>query len=827
MHARCTALLVTALLTGSPLGAQTPPSADGESVRARVEGTVLAAEGDVPLPGVSVAVENAGIRALTDERGRFSLRDVPAGEVVLRFQRLGFRSRIESVSLPAGDRIELTVTLEQEPIALNPVLVLMDRTRMLGDPLNLEEVPGSAHFLSRADLESQKLPFDNVHNVLRQVPGVNVQDEDAFGLRPNIGLRGTGVERSSKITIMEDGVLAAPAPYAAPSAYYFPLVGRMEAVEVRKGSSQVRYGPRTIGGALNLVSTPVPDRTEWLMDLSGGEDHTVKGRGYVGGRTGPMGWLLETYQIDTDGFKRLPGEEDTGFRIQDYVAKTRLGTARDAEVYQELTMKVGYYDEVSHETYLGLTDADFERAPLTRYPASRADVMDAEHWQFLARHFVRPGPSVDVTTTLYWNDFHRNWYKLQSVRGTGISSVLGSPEDFVRELEILKGSTSAPGDLSVRANNRSYFSRGVQSTLGVRFAAGGAAHDVELGVRFHQDQEDRFQHEDGFQMLSGAMVMTDPGAPGSQSNRVSEAEAVALYLQDEVELGSWTLVPGIRYETIDFTRTDYGTDDPARTAPTSVRENGVDAFIPGLGVTYEIDPGLHLFGGVHRGFGPPGPGADGETDAEESVNYELGTRIRRSGLALQAAGFFSDYRNVLGKATLATGGSGQGDLFNGGEVRVWGAELSADYDLAWGRALPLRLPVRAAYTYTSAEFRSAFESDYEPWGTVEVGDELPYLPEHQVSASLGLAMASWEVDLSVAASSPMRTVAGGGSIPSGQGTDRYVALNLAGEYHVPRVGTLYGGVQNLTNERYVVARRPAGARPGLPRTFLLGFRVRR
>src|SRR5690606_32293699 len=131
-------------------------------------------------------------------------------------------------------------------------------TRMVGDPLNLSAIPGSAHFLGPQDLEGRKLAFDNVHEVLRRIPGVNVQEEDGYGLRPNIGLRGTGVERSSKITLMEDGILIAPAPYAAPAAYYFPVAGRMEAVEVRKGSSQIRYGPRTIGGAINLVSASIP-----------------------------------------------------------------------------------------------------------------------------------------------------------------------------------------------------------------------------------------------------------------------------------------------------------------------------------------------------------------------------------------------------------------------------------------------------------------------------------------------------------------------------------------------------------------------------------------
>ncbi len=119
------------------------------------------------------------------------------------------------------------------------------------------DIGGSVQRLDTADLE--RFSYNDVNRILRQVPGVYLQEEDGFGLRPNIGIRGSGTDRSARVAVMEDGVLIAPAPYAAPAAYYFPRVARMSGVEVAKGPAAIKYGPMTVGGALNLFSTPIPD----------------------------------------------------------------------------------------------------------------------------------------------------------------------------------------------------------------------------------------------------------------------------------------------------------------------------------------------------------------------------------------------------------------------------------------------------------------------------------------------------------------------------------------------------------------------------------------
>lgn len=137
--------------------------------------------------------------------------------------------------------------------------------------------------------------------MLRTVPGVTLFEEDGFGLRNNISLRGTSPERSAKITIMEDGILAAPAPYSAPAAYYFPTAGRMEAIEVLKGSSQVQYGPFTTGGAINLVSHSIPKKLAGFVNASYGSYNSAKLHALVGDSKSNVGYMVEYLNYNSDG----------------------------------------------------------------------------------------------------------------------------------------------------------------------------------------------------------------------------------------------------------------------------------------------------------------------------------------------------------------------------------------------------------------------------------------------------------------------------------------------------------------------------------------------
>ncbi len=703
--------------------------------------------------------------------------------------------------------------------------VVLSANVILGSKYQAKNRTGSAFYISPQELAT--FNYTDINRVLRAVPGVSFYEEDGFGLRPNISLRGTSPERSAKITLMEDGVLIAPAPYSAPAAYYFPSVARMQAVEILKGSSQVQYGPFTTGGAINMISTQIPDSFNASLLASYGSFNSGRLHAKVGDAKEHIGYMVEYLNFNSDGFKKLDTGGNTGFDKNDLVAKFRLNTAKDAALYQGLEVKFQYSDEDSNETYVGLTDSDFKATPYRRYAGSQTDEMINEHIQLMATHLLAVSDNFHITTNAYYNGFSRNWYKLDGVtlggERRGVSGILSNPDENIDYLQLITGEQDATADaLLVKANNRKYISKGVQTKLDYHWYGEKTFHDLEIGLRYHYDEEDRYQWVDGYGIANGIMQLTSEGTPGTDANRISAAKAFAGFALYKLTYNDLTLTPGIRYEDISLNRTDYGTNNIGRTnSDVSFRENTSAVWIPGMGFNYNLDR-FSIFGGVHKGFSPP-TSKVGEK-AEKSINMELGSRFTFNGLSGEIIGFFNDYSNLLGSDLAATGGTGSLEQFNAGEVDVMGLEVLLNYDFLSGHK-SFKLPLTLAYTLTDTEFKNSFGSSEDIWGEVTAGDELPYISKHQLNATLSLEHPSYSINLSGRYNGEFRTRAGTGSIPSNELVPSSFILDASGAYHLNAHASITGNIINMLDEVYAVSRVPAGLRPGHPFGAYLGIRL--
>jgi Fe(3+) dicitrate transport protein len=736
-----------------------------------------------------------------------------------------------------------SLLMKKSVLATTIALVLMANNVLAHSPKSADETvtiygsstgaqaaTGAAQYIGEEELA--KFVYSDIQRVIRQVPGVSVQVEDGYGLRPNISIRGVATERSGRITLLEDNILIAPAPYSAPSAYYFPTIGRMSAIEVVKGPAAITQGPYTIGGALNMVSTPIPDAQGGQITLEAAQDATYRLHANFGDSlNNGFGYLVEAHQWQSDGFQNIDRSvTNTGLDVTDFTTKLAYAPANSAH---SVELKLQVTDQDSNQSYLGLTDADFNGNSIRRYGLSELDNISTEHSQVILRYGYEIDTNLNVTAIAYNNQHKRDWFKTEGIDLDGSSnaqdysrtswsnviSALNNNDTIngisTEQLQgILDGNIdTAEGSIQLRSNAREYFSRGMQFGLYWDETIGDVTHQLEVGLRLHKDEEDRLQRNSTYQQINGLLQLNDLGELGNAGNRVQEAQALALHIYDRIEFGDWTLTPGIRFEDIEQKRTRFNGGE-TRTFRDD-RENNTQVVLPGLGALYKMNDSWTIVAGAHKGFTAPSnsPGVR----EEEAINYELGFRFANNTLNAEAIYFLSDYDNLLGECTASSGSNCEiGNAFNGDAATVQGIEFVFKTEL--NEFNGIRIPLNITYTYINSEFDTDI-ADTAFFGNVSAGDPIPYIPENQGQISLGLEANNWSTYINAVYIDEVCVRA---SCAEFEKTNSSFTVDISSNYQMSEDLKLFARIENLTDEQDIVSRQPYGARPNKTRTFSIG-----
>ena len=677
----------------------------------------------------------------------------------------------------------------------------IEEVTIVGSVENARTLAGSGSVIDHQQLLIQST--GDINQLMQTVPGVYTMEEDGYGLRPNIGIRGATSERSSRITLMEDGVLVAPAPYASPAAYYFPTTLRMNSIEVLKGAPLLRHGPQTTGGVVNLVSTPIPEQNAGNLDVSYGQNNEIDMVGNYGVRSGEFGALLETAQRRSDGFKDIDrSSADTGYDIQDYVLKMSWEGER-----QSVLLKAQYSEEHSDETYLGLSDRDFDRDPNRRYGLSLIDKMETEHQGYSATYRLAITDIVSMTAIGYYNDFTRDWFRLSG----GAALVDAANEGDANAEGILAGSVDATG-LKYKHNERSFDAYG----LDVNFDVDLGAHQVAFGGRPHKDDVDRYQPVEVYDQINGELVYVETIEPVGSDNLKQTADALSFWAVDSWQVNDALAVNLLlRYEDVQTEQKDYV--DPGRLAVKSKRENNNDEWLPGASFTYDFTDQWQVLAGVHEGFSPLGGSAKENEKPETSTNWEVGVRYHADWF-VEAIGFYSDFNNKTEYCSDATPCS-NGELFgsfNTGKAEIAGVEFQAGTSFSAGS---FTVPLDLMYTYTDATI-----SEDNDFIGVENGDELAAVPKNTASLRIGLEAGNGWDNYAIAryVDSMCTDVGCNNSGSQFDETEDYVVLDLISRYPVVQDVVAYVKLENVFDEQRIVARQPEGARPNKPFTASIG-----
>ena len=730
----------------------------------------------------------------------------------------------QAISLPSLIvYLTICLTLLISPLAFaqeGDTEEVIESVTIIGSAEDLKKLAGSGQIISNADL--LKAMDTDIQKILTAVPGVYMRTEEGYGLRPNISIRGTAIERSAKVAIMEDGVLVAPSPYTSSSAYYFPTTGRIHSVEVLKGPAAVTQGPQTIGGAINLISTPIPNAPSGKFVQELGENGMMRTHAYYGGTSGNFGGLVEVHEHESDGFDSIANVGgDTGFDKSDLMVKGRYVNGNHS-----LTLKMVDLDETSNQSYVGLSQASFIANPRQRYGATAYDKMMNDGDQ-TSLTYVGDFDSFNVTFTSWQNDYYRDWFKVSDFN----NKKEHGEQDDINELITAANNGSAnaqaildgqlPVQIEYKHNNRYYTNEGYQFTINTSLGI----HDLTLGYRDMEDSESRVQaHEYADQAADGSLsaLYGYVGLSGS-NNRLRESSATSYYLQDTMDFGRLDVTVGYRSE--DYDQRHRRWSDPAgpnltlvRTGEADVRDTFTenDHTTQSFGATYEVNENLTLVAGFHEGMTPMF-GAD----PEEADNTELGIRYSDGAGDVEVFYFSSEYSNLAAECTLVSGAACNPDesaVFSGGSADVEGLEFNGSWVLEGDNGISY--PIALAYTSTDATFNNSSESDY--FGVVAAGDDLPYIPSSSMSLVVGFITDSGLsgnmrlIDVgsscSIAACGPYNKI------------EAHTILDLNLRKALNDAMDVYMILENVTDDEDIISRAPSdGARSQKPRTIKVGF----
>lgn len=675
--------------------------------------------------------------------------------------------------------------------AVDPVIV-MPRVDVVGDRDELRNVPGSAEVVEQEELESSHVFTAN--EALRKVAGVNARDEEGFGLRPNIGIRGLNPTRSTKVTLLEDGVPLAYAPYGDNASYYHPPIERFERVEVLKGAGQILFGPQTIGGVINYITPTPPQKFGGHVSAAGGNRDYFNGKVQLGGR----GMLLD--------YTRKQGEGSRD-NIESELNDLNLKAVRAIGENQAMTLRANLYTEDSTVTYTGLTEAEYENFG-GRYNPFDNDKFEGKRLGVSATHEWQMNDNAIVLTNIYFSDFSRDWWRQASTTTDG---QCGAGFTNAR----LAGTAVDPDACnSIQGRLRDYRTWGVEPRLQLSHNAFGIAGELQAGVKAHFEEQNRKQ-------VNGTSPTARSGT--TVEDNLRETDAYSAFVMNRFDFGTWTLSPGLRYESIDSSRTNELSDVSG--------DDSLQRWIPSLGGTWNPNEQVTVFAGVHRGFAPPrtediisGTGTSTDVGPEDSTNWELGVRAEPAqGTSVQAAYFRNDFKRLIAVGSIAGGSTPLAE----GEALFEGVELSGRYAHGSG------VYVRGNYTWLpTAEQTTAFTqvvSGATVSGSAE-GNRQPYAPKHMLTAALGYAKGPFDAQIEgvhvgeqYSDFANTEDAAAGGNGQSGK-IDAYTIWNLALNYALPaQRTTLFLAVKNLADKTYIVDRT-RGIQVGSPQLVHAGLK---
>ncbi|HET7707413.1 MAG TPA: TonB-dependent siderophore receptor [Thermoanaerobaculia bacterium] len=714
---------------------------------------------------------------LTDENGGFVFDNVPAQRATLTVRFLA----LPPVTVPvAPDHDDVAVTLDLGSIsdritvtAAHPKLRITSATKT---DTPLRDVPQAVSVVTRDVIEQHAM--QSIADVVRYVPGV--------GMASGEGNRDTPIFRGNHSTsnFFVDGV--------RDDVQYFRDLYNVERVEALKGPNAMIFGRGGVGGVINRVVRKADFSETRELRIQGGSWNDRRFTGdfgqalteLVAGRITAMYEKSDSYR-EGASLERYGANPTLAFSLGDNTSLTAsyefFHDERTAD--RGISSFAGRPVETDASTFFGNADL------------SNSEV-DVHALHTALEHRLSENVTLrNRTGYAMYDKFYQNVYP---------------------------GSVDAAGErVSISAYNNGTKRDNLfnQTDLIVKHRSGRIEHTVLAGLEFGRQVTDNLRHTGYFSSVgpnvTSVMVpLANPTTTLPLTFRQSATDAdnhgvatvAGLYVQDQMTLGRFDVIGGLRYERF---QTDLRNNRNG--ADLTATDNLVS---PRLGLVYRPVATMSLYGSYSVSYLPRSGDqlssltiSNAALDPEEYRNVEAGLKWDATpGMSMSAA----VYQLERGNVAIAHPTNPNESLLVDGE-RTRGLELEAAGNItrAWS--------VLAAYTWQDGEITRSLSSN------APAGARLAQLPEHSIALWNRYDIsARWGVGAGVMHRTEVFTSTDNAVLLPG-----FTRVDAALFYDLNDSMALQVNVENLLDtEYYAFAHSNTNITPGAPRALRVTWATR-
>ena len=740
-----------------------------------LKGKVIDSKNGNPVEGAAVFLSGASL-SFTNSFGEYIIRDVKEGSHTLKVSQIGYKTIMEEVPI-SGNTVVKDFSLEPSPIELDEVIVSTDRNDKY-----LRNSPYSELLLGKNEIKSK--PFQSLPDVLKEEPGIALLRDGIWGTEISI----RGLNRENIVTLIDGNRIATSTDVAARLSMVD--MNDVEKIEVIKGASSSIYGSGATGGIVNIItkSPEFYDRFSLKGNVSAGYNSVNNMSSWSGSIfSGSSFWTSKF----TGSYRKAenistPAGELKNSQFEDY----SFSGALNVMPFDNNSIKLDY--QLFKANNVGIPGASvFPASADVRYPDEKREMFSAGY-EIQNISNVLYKLSVKYAYQFIQRDVENIPHQVQNIAASG-----SQPAKRVSVLKITPNADHKNNNLQAQGNLL-------------------LAEDNNLVVgldywdRSYNGERQKFQQIEVLN-AQGNVVNTTNKIIGEKPLPDSKYKSLGVFAQDEAELvkDKFSLSLGARMDKIDVSgETTLNpvyeiTNGVINYSPAgqTVIWNKIDAndisYSGNFGLKYSASSNLDLTLSLGLSFRSPSleerfqyidQGSyvrvgDPNLKPERGKSADLGIRYYMPDFKIVSSVFFNYFNDLVTEIPGAFEGRNAYIKTNIGEARLYGFDLSSDYNF-----------------YSDYVFHASLS--YVKGDDITTGGDLPEIPP--LNGNVGIKFGLWEkleADLSSTIFTAQNKVAAGEMTTPG-----YAIFNFQVNTKPINFSSfnlqIFAGVENIFDKNY-------------------------